>query len=226
MKKVICFFLIFISVNNYSQTKKKFTGYDIFYNNLKTKKFEIRNLNLKSDIIKTDSIFNTFLINSDYDIFLKSPSLEYLLSSFKIPDDSIYILGNKFSLQCLLKTNNELFIEIKKIKQILFDSKEYVIIEGTYEKENYCNYFLHWILILNVSDKKNIKIINKNEHFNKVFCFSEDYLGDIDSNGIPDICLYNNDELLFFNINDKSIQKIKGISYKLIVENGFYYFSR
>lgn len=198
-------YLLFFINSGFSQ--ELFCGYEQLHN--ENSHVEFQTLNLKKHVrdykIASEGELgdkHKVILNRKYNIIHNFPSLSSKLSSNEIYVDSLEIMNAKFCIQNVLQNSTILNPEIKKIIQINYFKNIYLVIEGSYEEENKINYYKHWVLVFNITDKNNI--INIKGSFKPdVFGFSEGYFGDYNNDRSLDFIFINDDKLRLYSIVDE-----------------------
>lgn len=202
--KLIIFFIIIFSQSVLGQNV--FCGYDQLHSSKTRVGFSTIRLNKKitneydSTNIYSDS--NVVHLNRKYKIKHKYPSLTAKLTSNAVWCDSIEVLQHKFCLQSIVSDSLLTDTEIKKAIKVRFLKSTFLILEGSYDREKKLNFSKRWVLVFDISNKREPRLIKNPPTGSTVFAFSSTYFGDFDNNNLLDFVFFNSHKLRLYSIKD------------------------
>lgn len=211
--KFFILFIITVACSTLFSQKKIFCGYEVLHN--KTSIVSIENVEIKYNVneyfLKThnpiDSIVEKYkvVLNDKIRLIHRFPTLTTKLETMNTELDSLNLFNSSFCIQKLLNDSITINPEVRKVYLFHENKEKFILIEGAYadshDKSN-----IHWVLLFNISDTNKVKFIHR-DFTNNVFAFSNDYLGDFNSDGVIDFCFLNNNKIRVYNIKgDKLIE--------------------
>lgn len=183
-----------------------FCGYDqlhsskthVGFSNIKLNK-KITNEYDSTDIYSDSNVVH---LNRKYKIKHKYPSLTAKLITDDIWCDSIEVLQHKFCLQSIVSDSLLTDTEIKKAVKVKFSKSTFLILEGSYDREKKLNFSKRWVLVFDISNRREPRLIKNPPTGSTVFAFSSTYFGDFDNNNLLDFVFFDSNKLRLFTIKE------------------------